>query len=437
MDKKLSKLLSELYQRDPSLKTHDSLLRSVLGEILASRPEATMDPAFYRDLRETLLSRIRETNEAQESSFTTPRFSLFPRLSYAFSGLALVTLIAVGARGLVPDSRLKIHSVDPAAFGALSFQTAGGEKGGLGGGGDLLYFPEERVNYQFHYTGEALTAYETVDVLKRVIPGAAVTVKLNFDAVDLGSFGKMEAAYTNLQPADGEGYSINYDPNSQALSLYEFNPSSLECPWGICSDWNTNPLKASDVPSDEELISVSDSFFDEIGLDRSLLAEPYVNDFFVGEGSEVDYILSITYPFEIDGMPVYSTWGGRSGVTVSIDVHRMKVTNVNWIYASHEFESSSYAGASAEDILTLAEQGGVSPTVWESPTKVVDLDLGTPTLVYTQVQNYTEYGTYSDLYAPAYLFPILNDTEDLYYGDTLVVPLAKELAVSSSPVMLY
>lgn len=437
MDKKLSKLLSELYQLDPSLKAHDSLLRSVLGEILAARPEAQMDPAFYRDLRETLLSRIRETNEAQESSLITPRFSLFPRFGYAFSGLALVTLIAVGAHGLAPDSRLEIHSVDPAAFGALSFQTAGGEKGGLGGGGDLLYYPEERVNYQFHYTGEALTAYETVDVLKRLEPQSVVNVKLDFDSLDLNSFGKMEAAYTNLQPVDGDGYTLNYDPNSHALSLYEFHTASPECPWGICSDWNTNPLQASEVPSDEALIAVSNSFFDEIGLDTSLLSEPYVNDTFVGEGSEVDYTLSITYPFEIDGMPVYSTWGGRAGVTVSIDAHRMKVTSANWIYDSQEFESSSYAGASVEDILTLAEQGGVSPAVWENPTRVVDLDLGTPTLVYTQVQNYTEYGTYSDLYAPAYLFPILNDTEDLYYGDTLVVPLAKELAVSSWPVMLY
>ncbi len=443
MDKKLSKLLNELYQLDPSLKAHDSLLRSVLGEILASRPEAQMDPAFYRDLRETLLSRIRERAEAQDSGFTTPRFSLFsrlafPRLAYAFSGLAVVTGIAVLAHGLVPSSGLNIARIEPSAFGTLTFQSNGGEKGGgLGGGGETLWLPEVRTNYAFHYTGEALAGMDSVEVLKRVVPANAVKVKLDFDALDLDSLGQMEAAYTNLQPADGDGYTVNYDPNSKSISLNEFHTSSPECPWGLCTDWDTSALTVENVPSDEELIAVSDAFFEEIGLDRSTLTTPYVNDYFIGEGSEVDYILSVTYPFEMDGKPVYTSWGGQAGVTVSIDAHRMKVIGANWIYASQNFESSSYPGASAEEVLAMAGQGGVTPAQWENPTEVVNLDLGTPTLIYSQIQNYTEFGTYNDLYAPAYLFPILNDTEDLYYGDFIVVPLVEELVMNSPPNILY
>lgn len=440
MDKKLSKLLDELYQLDPSLKVHDSLLRSVLSEVLASRPEATMDPEFYRDLRETLLSRVQEMKASTEERFTTPRFSLFPRMAYAFGGLAVVTGIAVLANGVLPQSGILVKRVGPEAYGTLSYSNAAGEKGGLGGGGavdSMIWLPDERINYEFNYTGEALTGFDSVDVLKRDETSNVFDVKVDTDAFNVSHFGAMEAAYTNLVPVDGEGYSLNFDPNGQLFSFNEVHPYSPECPWGSCSDLDTSPLKSSELPSDESLIAVSESFFNDIDLDRTLLGEPYVNEYFIGENSEVDYMLTVTYPLEIEGKPVYMTWGGRSGVTVSIDAHRMKVTNANWIYASKTFSSSSYEGIAADEIVSLAQKGGVSSSQWDDPTKTVTLDLGTPTLIYSEIQNYTEYGTYNDLYAPAYLFPIVNDTEDVYYGDWIVVPLAKDLAVISRPNVLY
>lgn len=445
MDKKLSQLLEELYQIDPSLKSHDSLLRSVLGEVLASRPEATMDPAFYRDLRETLLSRLSETEAVPEAGFTTPRFSpfsnfQFPRLAYAFSGLTAVLGIAVLANGFVPSNGVRITSVEPSAFGSLSTQSDLGEMGGLGGGGavdSMIIYPEERINTHFNYTGDALASMDVVEVLKRVAMDNPLSVKLDVDTIDVDQLGPMKVAYTTLQPLGEEGYSLSYDPNAQTLSLNAYHSYSEDCPWGYCNSWASTPLTEADVPSDEALIAVSDAFFEEFGLDQDLVGAPYVNDYAFGPEMEISSWLTVTYPFEIDGMPVYMSWGGRAGLTVDIDVSRMKVLNVNWIYTSEDFEASSYEAASTETVLELAANGGVSTSLWEDPTKVIELDLGTPTLVYAQIQNYSSTGTYSDLYAPAYAFPILNDTEDLYYGDSIVVPLAEELAHSAPPMILY
>lgn len=300
----------------------------------------------------------------------------------------------------------------------------------------MMYYPEERVNTHFNYLGDELTLPSTVEVLRRVSANNTVDIDLDVDAFNIKALGGMKAGYFTLQPTGEEGYSLSYDPNAQTIALMAYHEYSEGCPWGYCEDWTSGMLTAETVPSDEELLAVTDAFMDKMDIDLSLTGEPYVTEYFLGENSEISSLLNVVYPFEIDGTPVFNNWGGPAGISVDVDARRMVVMNVNWIYTSTSFESSEYTPASLEQVMEVAENGGVSNAQWEDPTSTVEIDLGTPTLVYSQLQSYDAAGAYSDLYVPAYAFPILNDPNDAYYGDTIIVPLAADLAVISGPPMI-
>jgi hypothetical protein len=154
----------------------------------------------------------------------------------------------------------------------------------------------------------------------------------------------------------------------------------------------------------------------------------------LGTYGDIGYMLTVVYPYEINGKIVNYVWGNDAGMMVTVDVNREKVTNLYSLFTSNQFESSTYQSATVDEILTATKNGGNNNYAWENPTETHELQLGTPTLIYAIVSQMDESTwTSTDLYVPAYSFPILNDTENAFWNKTVIIPLAKDLITQPEP----
>src|SRR3989344_2220631 len=88
----ITQLLEELYQTDPSLKSHDQELRMALQELIDARPTSMPDSAFEQELRSKLMVRARELRAAPGFS-GMPRF--LQRLSFGPTAVLAVVLLVV------------------------------------------------------------------------------------------------------------------------------------------------------------------------------------------------------------------------------------------------------------------------------------------------------------------------------------------------------
>jgi len=448
----MEKLLQELYLLDPGLKAHESTLKQVLSELLLAKPDATMDPAFYEQLKAMIQSRLEEN--AEEAPAASP-FGFWKNFSYAFSGVAAITLVVAGILTQPNPNTFKVVPVGEEKFGALTSTDAAvpgsrGEMEGLGAGGKLtnitetqdvllaqeseIWLPEERINYEFTYVGDPLTLSDSaIEVLHRIIPDAPKQ-NISSDVMNMNSFGGFQPTYVNLNPIGSESYAISYDYMYGQISLYEYNAPTAECPWGWCNDWPTTSITADNIPI-EKTIATANQFLQDHDISTENFGDPYILDLEnLKNYGDIGYMLTVVYPYEINGKLVSYVWGNDAGMMVTVDVNREKVTNLSNIFTSNQFESSTYQAAILDEVLAAAKTGGGNNYTWEDPTKTQEFQLGTPTLIYAIVSQYnTNGGNSTDLYVPAYSFPILNDTENVYWPENVIVPLAKDLITQPEP----
>ena len=70
----------------------------------------------------------------------------------------------------------------------------------------------------------------------------------------------------------------------------------------------------------------------------------------------------------------------------------------------------------------------------------MEIDLGTPTLVYVQIWKFnSDTQTSDDLYGPAFMFPIVkNENSQNFYQQNIIVPIVKDLLDdnSSGPIRI-
>ncbi len=145
MDKLIAEILADLYRLDPGLKEKEPELERLIARLIKARPEAELDEAFRRELRDRLLAeyRVRPADAGEKASWTKlmKKFFETPKFGYAMGGAALLLLIAAVAVGRLPAGRQapsasgplqlglaaapRITSVGDNAFGPL-FGTASG-----------------------------------------------------------------------------------------------------------------------------------------------------------------------------------------------------------------------------------------------------------------------------------------------------------------------
>ncbi len=471
----LDAVLEEIYALEPELRAQGAALRSLAEKLLASKPEAAIDEAFVARLRSELKLRI----QARPSSNAFINFFTMPSNKYLVPGLAVLAIAVAGAVSLSTLERpmgapsddsgrvaslSRIERVGASAFGPLT-GTSGARPesggGGLGAGASALsavppmaggspaidskmivspdYVP---TVYKHVYKGEAIEGLEAqVDVYRRVRGGAGtgpVGALLDFDLdlMDLGRARNASVQSFSIAESRENGYVITVNPEEGTINIYE-NYLTWTYPERACADeacFNAYRLTEADMLSDEETIRIADAFLAEFGVRKDGYGAPIVRNEWRAQLLRVEDKSSfwfpdgatVVYPQMVDGKIVYDEGGAPHGMNVNINVRHKRATGL-WNLALQNLQVSSYeAETDAAALVAIAEKGGTLGDVWmPEGAKVVEVELGTPTVAYTRVWQWNA-NAGTELTVPALVFPVLNAPQD-YWRTNVTVPLAKEL----------
>jgi len=489
-------ILNELYAQDPILRQHEEKLKILLEQIIKNKPQINFNEHFRQELKQELLQKAQQLminpkiiNNNYMSKFS---LSIFARsLSFTAAGLAVLVLLVasglylgtfnqrVAGTKLALNSLPEIKQVSEQAFGKLQTQAqtsgeavqglgAGPVNGsspqamrvsssieapvaisdskiapsGFGGGGGMMPITNVAT---YVYKGEPLVLEaDKVGVLKRIknVSSASQLGSLmrgvDFGLVNFSKFTNIELQNLNFIENKDFGYNIYANLYDSSISISENwtkwpNPSSL-CQDQACFD--SFRLSINDVPADDEIISITNDFIKNYGIDVTSYGKPYVNnDWRVWydqttnkNDAYVPDILQVTYPLQIEGSDVYDESGNKAGLVINVNVRYKKVSGF-WNLVAQTYEQSLYEAETDEaTILKVAERGGVYGWQWDGADKV-EVGLGTPTKQYIKMWNYRPVMTESDeLYVPALVFPILDNPNNIdIYRKAVVVPLAKDL----------
>jgi len=285
---------------------------------------------------------------------------------------------------------------------------------------------------------------ESMEVLKRIKgldSGSGLNQLLsglNFAALDLNKFSDAKLQNLTLVQDKDYGLTLYIDFGEGNISIGQ-NYLKWPNPYLDCRDENcyqAHNLKMEDLPSDETLIQVSRDFLNQLNIDLKAYGEPLVNKQWLenyqggpdGVALYVPEQINVIYPLLINGQYVYDGSGNKQGLNVDINIREMKVIGL-YNLTAHNYQSSSYQTAGAEEIIKLAETGGYNFGYYYSDAlNMVDLELGTPSLAWLTLWHNVDDSMQADeLIVPAYVFPITNAATANYWQKSIVVPLIKDL----------
>jgi hypothetical protein len=302
--------------------------------------------------------------------------------------------------------------------------------------------------FQYVYKGEALDLKEESASVFRRLKGDG-TVARNF-ASSLGDFGFSDLSlktFNNLKVTNfsvvedkEQGLMINFDFNEDNIYIYENWEKWKYAERDACGSdqacWDRYRIKIENVPADEDLIAMSDSFLSEhkINLEHygnAMVDNVWRENYNLAEDKTNYYIpesATVIYPLLIDGQVVRDQSGSYAGLRVNINLLKKAASGLSGL-TPYRYESSSYAlETSSETIIKLAENGGWNRNYYMQAENLKTINLGTPVRSYVQIWKY-ENNRNDELLVPALIFPVLNAEElGYYYGQKyVVVPLVKEM----------
>ncbi len=457
--KKIEEILEELYLIDSNFRQYDGELKKLIKKLLAIKPDSKFDDNFKAELKIKLLKRIEEIKSQEKIGISKFFDFLFnPKLSYAFSGAILSVLLLIPAIYYVNKSgylfgqpeldlspMFSIDSVSDNAFGSLrSIEQV--QELGRGGDGSIQegqvsapqVMPPEFVSYNYVYKGDDLVLeQDKVEVLKRKKGGGErsgimnLVNSLDFGIMNLSTFKNSKLSMISFVQDIDFGYGVSVNFSESSVSIHE----NWET-WQYETRSVPTPLEISDVPGDEKLIEMANNFIKEHGINLSMYGDPEVEHSWK---TNVPERILVLYPLVINDYYVYDQWGNKFGLRVDVNIRVMKVSGV-YNLTSQNYEKSLYeAEMDFAEILKVAGKGGISLMRFPSSGKTVDVEIGTPTLVYMKTWNIQSTET-NELLVPAFLFPITKQPEEgTMYQNNIIVPLAKEILFESEnhgPVFL-
>ena len=459
MNKEIQDILTELYRNEPGLKKYHKELEKTAEAILAARPKVTLAEEFRAELRRELMKKAQELSMASKEG--RGFFELFfeKKMHYALGALILVAVLSVpfaytlkkrdGITLISPG--VQIAQKESRAFGDFSrlAQADGNAAGedavkGFGGGGgrgsaeSMMIAPgmpaPEIVRYEFSYSGDVISIdSETMPVLRRTKAGnsssqlASVLQGVDFGIIDLSTFSRKSVQNISFFEDSENGYMVSVNMEEGTIFINEYYR-------GVGVPEMYRPVEPQEVPDDATLIAIADAFIGKHGISLDGYGDPEVNSSWRTayaatsdkENFYIPEIMQVTYPLLIDGRAVYEEGGGiKTGLMVGINIRKNRVSSVNGL-SQLQFESSQYPIVSdMERVLEIAETGGRFSYLPENPSRTVTFQLSEPELAYMRTWDYSE-GRNTELYVPALVFPVVNETEEYFYKENVVVPLVED-----------
>jgi len=327
------------------------------------------------------------------------------------------------------------------AFGDLSLEQAVTTEDAVGAGGgsasslrmypivaDEFPYPQEVIAYEYLYQGE-LPDLTTVDptVYRRVNTFALPTVlsdsfsQLTIGILSLSTFNNLGIQTISLNESDETGYTVALDIPNNTLSISRQNEY-----WQTFD--TTRTLSASDIPSNEALIEKANQFLVDHQINASSFGTPTVDRAFIDPESWVPDAMSVIYPALVEDTEVWSLWGQPSGLSVSVSLRTGEVDNL-WAPGAYSLEASAYElTTNSEEVLAVAQRGGLWEYVPENADVTYTFLLGEPELVLAEHYQYDAEEGSTILYVPAFQFPVVEgDANAPYQRPWIIVPLVKDI----------
>lgn len=435
------------------------------------------DASIFSPLRMNTVARngATQSSSAKKDIVTIQRIAngAFGQIAMAVDGYQGGAPVPAGmggggiTRSFAPTAPMM--AADPSSQNAAS-EIAVRESGDASVSTGMLIAPDAKIMppYQmtvveYAYMGDALELADTsLDVLKRS-PGsfpsgslASAIQGMGIGAVDLTTFRNANVGDVSIYQNEPYGYQVYLSPRNGVMSIDQ-NWEQWQGAYPNCTDdacWQASQLKASDIPSDEELLRIADAFMNEHRIDRSVYGPgevdrsweqyAYGGDVVLMERREmyVPDVVQVVYPLMIEGKSVYQNGGMKMGISVGVNVRVKRVSNVYNIQQL-AFDASAYeAETSVDAVLKQAMNGGLSSPIRYMEagveTKTVKAELGTPTRALVQIYQYKDNQSF-ELYVPALIFPVTKKPEATNDGtwvpNTVIVPLVKGIAQDMPQVM--
>jgi hypothetical protein len=347
------------------------------------------------------------------------------------------------------SSRESDSSAGMGAGGNLAVQS--GEKVMSGVSVDMgIMPPMELIKYNYVYVGDDFTLFPSeADVYKRINPdlskefsSAFSNKKISF--FDMSKFRDISVVNVSINEDVDYGYSIYLGLKDGSFSIYKnwdrWPNMEKSCRGYDSACYESYQLSVEDVLDDETIINISDQFLLDYGISLNNygageVQKYWLQDYARSSVKESFYIpdtVSVVYPLKIEGRNVYEEYGQTFGLTIEVDMREKKVSSVFNLFYQH-YESSSYSTENNKDIiLKMVSQGGMYPdySYYEegADVKEVTVEIGTPSLEMVKLWHYdNEKMIGSEIYVPAYVFPIISGGEEPYfYKKNIVIPAVKD-----------
>ncbi len=466
------KLLDELLEEFPDLAPQKAELARLLAALEQSKSPPVIDKAFLDTLRAQLLRAPHPRRTFLHSFFSF--FSSMEKRTLYLAGSSLALLLALPlvylsfATGTPRPSSssssvaaASIVQLTPGAFGKLSEVSASAPTETPRMGGDALAFAESAgaqpaladkrmavdesgifieplpyyipTTYTYTFDGD-LSAYlsdTSGTVYERSIPSAPAGSALQ----------SLATAFPALQLTPF----LNGQLTSYALKVkdYTLSVDSVGGMWNIFKDWTSypspevwTPLEASDIPADEELFALAQSFVSTWGISLEGYGEPVIAEPEIAlarSGASVSYIpesATVVFPSLINDQFVYPAWSSSpTGLRVSINLRDLSVTNA-FDALSNSYNASSYPlTQDAELVRTLLTGGGNAPILYEGGGLVTEVfvPVRAPERVLMEYSFYDN-GTYRMLFIPALRFALEDVSQVPWSSGFITVPLVQDIA---------
>jgi len=487
MNQDIKKILDEIYALDDSMREQETELVKAIEYLVAARPEAKVDKAFAKQLRSQLVKRSRELNSQSESIVNTINIKIMNKIVFAAGGAALALIIVIPLLSNKDNNQLikpageqldfgtGIVEIKESAFGSLSPQEqteqASGRgaametmavteavpaasllaadnaavaesapapvaisEPGFGGGGMSAKMIMPPFHYRYVYKGDNFELNDSqLPVLRRIKGDSAAAdlarriSSIDFGVLDLGSFTNQKVHNFSVAEDKEFGYMIHANLMEGVLNI-----GQNWTRWPQI-DYNQR-LKLSDIPSDSNIIKIADKFLKQHNISTDQYASPIVRNEWRANYEQVAdksmyYIpdmAQVVYPLIVDGQVVYDQGGNETGLMMSVSVRHNKVSNVSGL-TSQQYESSQYTAITdVNQVVEIAERGGLYPVLYRDGTEFKDIELGTPERVLMKYFHYNN-NENQELLTPALVFPIINQPEGQYYRKAITVPLVADL----------
>lgn len=338
-ENELKKILTELYQIDSELKSHENDLIAIINRMHNIRPDTKFDAAFAARLKVELLS-LNQRESNQEKPKPSFNFNFMNKKIYIAAGSLAVIALAIflsskSFQGKQSDNFLNLASnnrevneepikVLPAgAFGSLVAVASSGMTGestkssvaplgmGAGMGGDAVVSrmvatdapvgstmiapiegkimpPMFGIKYQ--YTGDPITLdKETASVYRRVKGTGSISRELadslksfGFSELSLNSFTNLKVTNFSMVEDKDLGLMVSFDFLEDSIYVSENWEKWRNLERESCGAdeacWKRFEIKIEDVPADSELIAISDRFLADHQVSLEHYGEPIVDN---------------------------------------------------------------------------------------------------------------------------------------------------------------